>query len=66
MSAGWKLAKLAPSVLMVVPASLFSLFDKCPPLLPEDVARSVVEAIQKNKVHVELPKMVSVTTKILR
>lgn len=43
-----------------------SFFDKCPPLLPEEVAQSVVDAIVKNKVHVELPKMISMTTSVLR
>lgn len=35
-------------------------------MLPEDVARSVVTAIVTNQVHVELPKLMSVTVRVLR
>lgn len=45
---------------------LCSYFDKCPPLLPDDVADSVVEAVVKNQVHVELPKLVSVTSSLIK
>lgn len=47
-------------------ASNSSYFDKCPPLLPEDVALVVVDSIEKNEVHVELPKLVSLTSLLLR